>query len=121
MELWRGPHPHKDRPSPSIIAGVRSVHTNEKGKYATAVYYVRHAWAGSVEKLGEFVEGLFPQSWGQNVSAWGLGVEDGAAAYWVLVSNRKQTTRTDIKRKLDRRDLGAQVEAVCAVPYTGEA
>jgi hypothetical protein len=100
---------------------MRFVHTNERGKYATAVYYVAHSWVGSLADLEAFVPGLFPRSWGHNASAWGLGIEDGVATYWVLISNSKQTTPNDIERRLRGRFPGVRVVAVCAVPGRGGA
>jgi hypothetical protein len=114
----------KLRPSGAPSAtGVVSVHTNAKGKYATAVYEVRHQWPpdGVQGGLMPFVEGLFPRSRGRNVLTFDFRLRgDGSVSYLVLISNHKQTTPNDIARKLRERDPSVTVEAVCAVPETGE-
>src|SRR5262249_27110721 len=96
-----------------------SVHRDERSKYATAVYRVRHRWPGSEPALERFIRRrVFPQSWGRSASAWGAVVDDGdLASYWVLVARARQTDERDLMRRLKTLRLAHRsVEVVCALP-----
>lgn len=97
---------------------MRSVHTNDRGTFNTAVYEVSHRWPLSAVEgsLPAFVESLFPQAWGESVSAFDLRLRGDRVTYFLLTSHAEEEFPGEVKRLLSDYDPDVQVDTVCAVP-----
>jgi len=100
---------------------MKTIHTNEAGKYICAVYLVKVPKA-----LAEHgVTLLRPTAYGRSQTPYGLRVVDGISTWFQLVNNSRQTTPKDllnvIEKKLELTEAdGVEVSAIAAVPYAGQ-
>jgi hypothetical protein len=98
---------------------MKTIFTNDTGKYGTAVYSVQHDWTGTQAELEVEIPKLVP-GYGHHASAVVQWLAHGRVSWLALVNNAKQTTRTDISRKPWFEGRNAIVEPLMAVAGRGE-
>jgi hypothetical protein len=96
---------------------MHAIHSDDKDKYAIAVYEVSHRWPleGIDENPQVFVEGLFRRLLRDRVSAFDLRLRGGRLTYFVLAGDTERTPPGDIANRLSEHGADARVETVCGV------
>lgn len=99
---------------------MKSIHTDDRGKYPVAVYECRIQ--GYVTE--EWVKKLWPRSYGRNVTAYGYTNAVGETRWHMLIANTEQTTVSDITSRIDLRmpkdrPFTYQVSVVASVAQVG--
>ena len=98
----------------------RAIHPTPDGKYGSAVYFCEVRG----DATDEWIADLFPRAYGHNVTAFNITRANGYVRWYMMIVNKRQTTRADIVNRL--RDRGVPngdfaVEVCAALPGVGEA
>ena len=102
---------------------MKSIHTDANGKYAVAVYECELPLFN--EFNDEWIENLFPRSFGVNITHEAVTRTSTHVRWMTLIANTKQTTRKDIINAIVNRtgwsvtDPRIHVTVRMAVPQCG--
>lgn len=99
---------------------LKSIHHDDDGKYGSAVYFCEVRG----DATDEWIVDLFPRAYGNNVTAFNVTRPSGCVRWYMLIVNKRQTTRADIVNRL--RDRGVPnddftVEVCAGLSGVGEA
>lgn len=79
---------------------MKSVFTNDAGKYTTAVYFCRLIVDNPDQYTDEWITRLFPKAYGRSVSATRPTRHFKEVRWYMLIANEKQTTCDDIRDRI---------------------
>lgn len=100
-----------------------AVFTDDKGKYATAVY--RCEISGPREQVTpEWVTQLWPRAYGHSITAFNYTPLTWCTRWYFLISNERQTTRADVVNRLKKAGIHPDhigVVVMAAIPGHGSA
>lgn len=80
---------------------LKSIHTDDSGKYCCAVYAC--STKDHAQITDEWISSLFPRKYGKSVTANGVVRANGRVSWYMMITNRRQTTPADIADRMERK------------------